>query len=209
MSLAHHPSEELLLDLACGRLERGPGMVLQAHLQACPACRAETRRMEAVGGALLDALPAAAMDADALTRALARIETPAPPPRTAPIEVDLPEFLAGERLGPRRWMAPGLWLRRLKPEPKSRFNTYLLHTSPGRRLSRHGHLGAEYVCVLKGAFSDATGRYGVGDFACGDQDLEHAPLAEPGEACLCLISTEGPLQMHSPFARALQLYAGV
>ena len=63
--------------------------------------------------------------------------------------------------------------------------------------------------MLKGAFSDATGRYGVGDFACGDQDLEHAPLAEPGEACLCLISTEGPLQMHSPFARALQLYAGV
>ena len=209
MSLSHHPSEDLLLDLASGRLERGPGMVLRAHLHACPACRAETHRLEAIGGALLDGLPAAPMDDDALARALARIETPAPPPLAAPIETRLPEILARERLGPRRWMAPGLWLRRLEPKTETRFNTYLLHTSPGRRLSRHGHLGAEYVCVLKGAFSDATGRYGVGDFACSDEALVHEPLAEPGEACLCLISTEGPLQMHGLIGRMLQPLVGV
>ena len=209
MSLAHHPSEDLLLQLAAGRLERGPALVLRAHLNACPVCSADAHRLEAVGGALLHALPGADMEDDALARALARIETPPPPPPSEKIRVDLPGILAGEDLGPRRWLAPGLWIRRVEPKSSSRFHTYLLHSAPGRRLPRHGHQGSEYVCVLEGAFTDETGRYGPGDFACGDQGLEHAPRAEPGEACLCLIATEGRLQMRHTLARALQLYAGV
>ncbi len=63
--------------------------------------------------------------------------------------------------------------------------------------------------MLKGAFCDETGRYGPGDFACGDQGLVHAPRAEPGEDCLCLISTDGRLQMRSLISRALQPLAGV
>ena len=63
--------------------------------------------------------------------------------------------------------------------------------------------------MLEGAFADRTGRYGPGDFACGDEELEHSPRAEPGQACLCLIATEGRLQMRSVIAHAIQLYAGV
>lgn len=206
MSLTHHPSDELLLDLAAGRLEHGPALVLRAHLHACPVCSAETGRLEAVGGALLDALPAASLEAGALAHALARIETPAPAEK---IKVDLPEILAGEGLGPRRWLAPGLWIRRVESDRGSGFNTYLLHSGPRRQLPRHGHVGVEYVCVLRGAFADETGRYGPGDFACGDEALEHSPLAESGEPCLCLISTEGRLQMRGLIARALQPLAGV
>ena len=209
MSPARHPTEEMLLDLAAGRLERGPALVLSAHLQTCPACRAERGRLEAVGGALLEDLPAAAMEDGALERALARIETPSTPPTTAKIEVNLPELLRGEDLGPRRWLAPGLWLRRLESDRGAKFSTYLLHVAPGGRLPRHGHLGSEYCSVLEGAFADETGRYGPGDFACGDEDLEHSPTAEAGEACLCLIASEGPLQMRGLVARAMQLYAGV
>jgi putative transcriptional regulator len=206
LSPAHHPSEDLLLELAAGRLERGPALVLRAHLQACPACRAELGRFEAVGGALLQDLPVAAMEDDALERALARIETPPP---TAKIEVDLPALLRGEALGPRRWLAPGLWLRRLETDREARFTTYLLHVAPGQRLPRHGHVGAEYCSVLEGAFVDETGRYGPGDFACGDEGLEHSPTAEDDEPCLCLIAGEGRLQMRGAVARVLQLYARV
>jgi putative transcriptional regulator len=210
MSPDHHPAEELLLELAAGQLERGPALVLRAHLQACPACQAARGRFEAVGGALLETLPAAAMQADALEHALARIETPVSQPNaTAKIEVDLPTLLQGEALGPRRWLAPGLWLRRLEAERGARFSTYLLHVAPHQRLPRHGHLGAEYCSVLEGAFADETGRYGPGDFACGDEGLEHSPTAQPGDACLCLIASEGRLKMHGLAARALQIYAGV
>lgn len=207
MSPAHHPSEDLLLELAAGRLERGPALVLRAHLQACPTCQAEVGRFEAIGGALLEDLAATAMEPDALERALARIETPPPP--TAKIEADLRGLLQGEPLGPRRWLAPGLWLRRLETDRGARFTTYLLQVAPGQRLPRHGHIGAEYCSVLEGAFADETGRYGPGDFACGDEALEHAPIAEAGEACLCLIAGEGRLQMRGAVARVLQIYAGV
>jgi putative transcriptional regulator len=208
MSIVHHPSQESLLDVAAGRLERGPALVLQAHLHVCGACREGAERLEAVGGALLEFLPPAGMDADALARALARIETTAPPPAVW-AEADLPPELAGAALGPPRWLGPGLSMRRIEPAASSRYNTYLLRSAPGRRLPRHGHAGVEYVCVLKGAFSDETGRYGAGDFACGDAGLVHAPRAEPGEDCLCLISTEGRLQMRGLMARALQPLAGV
>ena len=209
MSLAHHPTDDLLLDLAAGRLERGPALVLNAHLESCPDCRTAAGGFEGVGGALMQALPAAEMRADALERALAGLDVPPPPLPTAKIRVDLPQMLAGETLGPRRWLAPGLWLRKLERRPADRFHTYLLHSAPGRRLPRHGHEGAEYVCVLEGAFRDKTGRYGPGDFACGDEDLEHSPRATPEAACLCLIATEGRLQMRHAVARAFQLYAGV
>ena len=208
MSPLHHPSEDLLLGLAAGRFEHGPALVLRAHLHACPACRAAAAGFEAVGGALLQALPAAQMEPDALDHALARIETPAAAP-AAKIEVGLPRMLAGQAFGPRRWVAPGLWLRRLQAAPGERFNTYLLHASPGWRFPRHSHAGAEYVCVIEGGFSDSTGCYVTGDFAEGDGDLVHEPLAEPGEACLCLISSEGRMRMHGLIARVMQPLVGL
>ena len=208
MSPLHHPSDALLLDLAAGRFEHGPALVLRAHLEACPACRAVAGGFESLGGALLEALPAAAMEPDALDRALARIETKAPA-LAAKLEVGLPRMLAGQDFGPRRWVAPGLWLRRLQAAPGERFNTYLLHSSPGWRFPRHGHVGAEYVCVLEGGFSDSTGCYVTGDFAEGDEELVHEPLAERGEACLCLISTEGRMRMQGLIARVLQPLVGL
>ena len=108
MSPRHHPEPALLVDYATGALDVGPRLVLAAHLGACPACRAEVALAEAVGGAFLDALPPAPLSPDALDRALARIERPAPS-RAAPrsrgdwISVPAPVLQAAERR--RRWAA--------------------------------------------------------------------------------------------------------
>ena len=37
MTILHHPSDELLLGHAAGRLDRGAALVVGAHLAACPA----------------------------------------------------------------------------------------------------------------------------------------------------------------------------
>ncbi len=87
--------------------------------------------------------------------------------------------------------------------------TYLLRSGPGRRLPRHAHTGSEYVCVIKGAFSDETGRYGPGDFAHSDDSLLHAPATDDEGECLCLISAEGPMRFQGPLLRALQPLLGV
>ena len=61
MSLRHHPSDSVLTRYAAGGLGKGPALVVEAHLGACAACRREVAQWEAVGGALLDRLPPAAM----------------------------------------------------------------------------------------------------------------------------------------------------
>lgn len=210
MSVLRHPSPEVLLDHAAGRLARGATLLVQAHLSACPACRAEVGRCEAVGGVLLEALPDAEMAPDALDRALALIGGPPEPPPPAartPSGIDLSSALDGLALGPKKRLAPGLWLRPVMRDGAA--FTYLLRSGPGGRLPRHSHSGAEYVCVLKGAYTDETGRYGPGDFAEGDQDLTHSPLASDDGECLCLIFADGPIRFEDAALRAMQPLIGI
>ena len=210
MSVLHHPAEEILADHAMGRLTRGQGLVIEAHIGHCPVCRAAVEQMETVGGALLDALPATAMAPDALDRLLARIEEPQPPPPAAApppkgLEgIDLSAVLGGLPVGRRRWLGPGVWIRPLLSERGGESNTYLIRGGPGMQLIQHGHTGPEFTCVLKGAYADPTGRYGRGDFQFADQGLDHGPLSDPAEECICLISAEGPMQMHGLLGKIMQ-----
>jgi putative transcriptional regulator len=187
---------------------------VDVHLHACRDCRSEVRRLEAVGGALLEDLPPAQMASDALARALARIELP-PPPEPPPARadpglagIDLSGALEGLELGPSRWLAPGVWMRPLIRE-QGRVSTYLIRTGPGRQLPRHGHAGAEFVCVLHGGYSDEGGRYGPGDFSESDTSRVHAPRADDDGECVCLISSEGPMKIHSFVGRLLRPLFGL
>ena len=211
MNLHHHPTDDVLVGFAAGTLRRGPALLVDTHLRACPACRADVGRMEAVGGAMLDDLPPAEMAPDALARALASIERPQPPEpslrRRRPDGIDLTEVLGHLELGPKRRLGPGLWMREILREGPG--VTYLLRSGPGRRLPTHGHTGMEYVCVLTGAFSDETGRYAPGDFAQSDDSLIHAPVTDMDGECICLIAAEGPMQMHSLAGKLLQPFVGL
>ncbi|MEH6633596.1 MAG: hypothetical protein V7776_22500 [Halopseudomonas aestusnigri] len=53
-----HPPEENLIDYVSGRGGDGWELVIDAHLSLCAACRAEIDRLKALGGALLEKLPA-------------------------------------------------------------------------------------------------------------------------------------------------------
>ena len=217
MSILHHPHEDVLADHAMGRLKRGQGLVIEAHLSSCPACRAEVERMEAVGGALLEALPAADLTPDALARVFARIDAPDPPnppssraPAPSGLEgIDLEGIFGELPIGRRRWLAPGVWMRPLLSERGGESNTYLLRGAPGMQLLQHGHTGPEFTCILKGAYSDSTGHYGAGDFQYANEGLEHGPLADPDGECICLISAEGPMQMQGLLGKIMQPFVGL
>ena len=61
----------------------------------------------------------------------------------------------------------------------------------------------------QGLIHDRIGGYGAGDVAEMDAGQDHEPIAEPGEACICLIATQGRLRMHGLMARLLQPLVGV
>lgn len=50
----HHPDSALLMEYASGSLREPVALLIATHLALCPQCRAESHRLETVGGALLE-----------------------------------------------------------------------------------------------------------------------------------------------------------
>lgn len=80
----------------------------------------------------------------------------------------------------------------------------LLRVAPGVALPHHSHEGAELSLVLQGAFRDGAERYARGDLQVADEAVGHAPIAEAGEDCICLVVTEAPLKFKGIGPRLLQ-----
>jgi putative transcriptional regulator len=206
----HHPSDARLLDYVAGSLAEPMALVVATHLALCPRCRSESGELEQLGGALLDGLEPEPLTEGGLDRLFARLERRENPEdytalsRAAGGEPDLPEPLRGYLGG----TLSSLPWRRLGPigqvqllTQHAGLTTRLLSIRAGTAMPSHTHEGAELTLVLRGAFSDETGQYMRGDVAEADSHLDHQPVADPGEDCLCLAVTDAPLKLTGRFGR--------
>jgi putative transcriptional regulator len=197
MTPTHHPALERLVEFAAGGLEAGQRLVVETHLRACPACAREASLAETVGGALLDDLTPEPLGADALARALARIELPSAIPAPARIPtspadwIEVPPAVAAAARR-RRWAAPGVWVAPLGDRRKGP-RSYLLRVGARMSVPRHTHDGVEMICVLKGAFVDRGSTFGPGDFVESDESIDHRPTALADGECVCLIAADNAL----------------
>jgi putative transcriptional regulator len=203
--IRHHPSDATLIAYAAGSLPVLHAQVMAVHLSACPHCRSELRRLEAIGGALLEELPPASLRPDALSRTLGRLDEAPLGPESAAVPVTLAALAVGRWW----WLGPGIRLMPLHRRDATGTRLDLIRVAPGMALPGHGHTGLETACILQGAYSDATGDYAVYDFAEGDGALDHTPIASPGVDCICLIATTGRLRGHTWLARLVQPLIGV
>ena len=103
-----------------------------------------------------------------------------------------------------RWKSLGMGVRQDILHAGKEGSVRLLYIPPGQAVPDHSHNGLELTLVLQGSFSDATGRFGVGDLEIADEDLEHTPVADPGDACICLAATDAPLRFRAIVPRLLQ-----
>jgi putative transcriptional regulator len=195
MTLAH-PAAETLAEYASGGLKTGARLVLGVHLQACEACRHEIGRLEAIGGALLEAEPEEALAPDAVDRAMASLDRTEEPHR-----MGLKEMAEGF------WtpIGPGAALKPLPRIADPGERLYLIRARGGQGMPEHGHTGMERLVVIAGAFEDNHGRYGPGDLVERGAEDRHRPIACAGETCLCLSATEGPVKL-SGLARLAQIF---
>ncbi|MBR0672447.1 ChrR family anti-sigma-E factor [Neoroseomonas soli] len=201
-----HPSEATLLAYVAGTLPVPHSIVIRTHLAVCGECRETIRLATALGGALLEHAPPAAMAGDALERTLAHLGEPERSPAPARIPTTVQDFATG------RWwcLGPGIRLMPLIRRDRDDARLDLIRVAPGVALPGHGHTGSEITCVLQGAFGDETGEYHAGDVAEGDEDLDHQPVAlDTGRECICLIATTGRLRGHSWLARLVQPMFGI
>ena len=208
----HHPDSARLLDYATGASHPGERLVIASHLGACPVCRRATSEAEAVGGALLAALPPASLHPDALALALARIERPqrpvAPTPDRPADWIDVPDAVLRAARDRRRWAAPGVWVAPVATGGGG-MRAYLLGVAAGMSVPRHTHRGVEMVCVLKGAYVDRKDQHGPGDFACNDETVDHRPRITTDSDCVCLVCAEGPLVPRDWVGRLFQPLVGI
>ncbi|WP_374443378.1 ChrR family anti-sigma-E factor [Stella sp.] len=216
---AQHPDVEFLLDYAAGSASDGIALLVATHVTLCPDCRGKLKAMEAVGGALLDSLAPAAVDADARARCFARLDQPGDggtaesrPAVTAVTPAPsrdgrLPRALRdrlGTDLGSLPWqpVLRGVDQVLLDARPGGG-RTRLMRIRAGQGVPRHTHRGTELVCVLEGGFSDASGHYGRGDVAVSDDSVDHRPVADADGDCICLAVTEAPVRLTGRLWRLL------
>jgi putative transcriptional regulator len=216
LSPRHHPSDDLLLRHAAGRLPPVPALVVATHLPFCAQCRAAIRLGETVGGVLLADQPAEDISPLALSRAMARLEMPASVADTSRVDselapgVPLPASLRGLARPRWRWLAPGISRIAIGvPGAEREERVYLLRVAPGTSLPEHGHSGWEATCVLSGHFTDGDLYYRRGDVAEMDDVAIHQPVSGQDAGCICLIACQGPLRLRGVIARLMQPFVGV
>ena len=208
----HHPSEEMLLGYATGSMSEPLALLVATHLALCPQCRHEVAAYEMLGGEELEDQTPTLLSSDSLVRVLDRLDMPeaparVPPPRPA-VEGDLrlPQPLrdyVGGSLDSLDWhQRGGIGEASFLPEHNS-FKTRLMRIRPKTAIPEHSHHGSEYTLVLTGGFSDHTGHFLRGDVAIADPAVQHRPVADPGEDCVCLAVTDAPLRFTGPITRLL------
>lgn len=222
MTPRHHLDAATLVSHAAAALSPEMSAVAQLHLDACAQCRASLAQAEAIGGILIDQRDPGpshpARSSELRSRMLANLDaridgnserldaaTGQDPDRLpAPLQAYFGPTWSGLKW---RWMGPGM--RYIRAAGASGASLVMLKIGPGRRMPAHGHGGSELTQILRGAYDDASGRFGEGDVADLDADTEHQPVTAAGTACICVSALDAPLRFHDWLARRLQPYYGI
>ncbi len=208
-----HPTDEHLLDYATGAQDESLALLIGTHLALCAECRARAARLDALGGAMLEEVEAAALRPSALNDCLERLsvagEPPPPPVRAVKPDPVLPEPLRsylGRPLDELPWRSYGGKVREFRMSLGTRGNAVRMYRiAPGAALPEHRHAGEELTLVLAGGFSDGEASYARGDVACADSSVVHTPVADLDGECICLAVTTGPLRFTGFFGRLLNI----
>lgn len=202
--IKHHLSDQLLMAYSAGSLPEAFSLVVATHVSMCDECRAALASHDAVGGALLEDTASIELAPDAFEDCMAAIRAL---PSKGPIAFEVPsrsesgsvfpaplDDYIGGGIDDVNWRPVGLGVRQAILPTSKDASVRLLYIPAGAAVPDHGHNGTELTLVLQGAFRDEFDRFGPGDVEVADPNVEHAPVAEDGEACICLAATDAPLK---------------
>lgn len=212
--IKHHLTDELLIAYSAGSLPEAFNLVVATHLSMCDECRARAGSFDAVGGALLEEAEApseAAQMSDASFEATMKLIqgstiARAEPKRTAPgttLPAPLADYIGGD-LDAITWRPIGMGVKQAILPTSSEASARLLFIPAGTAVPDHGHRGTELTLVLKGAFQDEQDRFARGDVEVANEELNHTPIADIGEDCICLAATDAPLKFNGLIPRIAQ-----
>lgn len=208
----HHPDDQLLIGYASGQERAGKSLLVATHLAYCPDCRQRVASYEALCGNWLEELPCAVDDGldallDRMDGLLTAVRTPPEPVPIAPHAADrtcgrlVPEPLRSwlphaidtpTDDGSWREISKGVWLSGWE-RTLSGTTIRLLRMASDAPVPAHRHTADELLLVLRGAFRDEYGSYGLGDVAHYVGGTDHYARGASEEDCICLFLLDGDL----------------
>jgi putative transcriptional regulator len=207
MSETQEQLDALLAGYVAGTLAEPARLLVRSHLDLSPANRGFVRDLEATCGTMLENVAPMALDnRDAMLSAIFdappadRIAIAPRPVRRTRLPATLADFI-GKDIGEIPWKTKLPGLREFKVVEMDGCSASLLWIRAGMAMPTHTHHGTELTLVVEGGFSDGEGHYVRGDVAYADDDVDHRPVADEGEDCICFAVTEGSLRLTGPIGR--------
>ncbi len=208
-SLPAQPLDALLAEYAVGTLPRPLHALIGAHLDLSPHSGKFVSDLEAVFGAELRDISPVTIDArdkmlaDIFDNVTGQDAGPVSAGRDPVFTPALRDYVGiSSRDVPWRTVLPGV--KEYVISSKGGLEAKLYWIKAGRKMPSHTHDGQEVTLVLSGAFSDMSGHYRRGDVAIADQDIDHKPVSDPEEDCICFAVTDAPLKLTGPVGKFFQ-----
>jgi putative transcriptional regulator len=207
-NIAHHLTDSLLMAYSAGTLPEAFSLTVAAHVSLCDECRACLGAFDSIGGSLLEHSELPSMEPGSMAAALAAAKSATAAKVRAPrtrgvLPAPLQDYVGGD-LDAIKWRPVGLGVRQAILPIQGVATARLLHIRAGAAVPNHGHRGIELTLVLQGAFVDDGGRFARGDIEIADEELDHTPVADDAEDCICLAATDAPLRFSSWVPRLAQ-----
>lgn len=205
-SSSARPLDALLAAYAAGSLPLPLHALVGSHVELNPRSASFVSDLDVIGGAeIARQEPVAVTTRDAM---LARIFSLGDSPAAmAPQDPIFPPSMLrfvgrGSRDMAWRMVLPGVKECVIPCDDEIEAKLYWIKA--GRKMPAHTHEGEEITIVLKGGFTDISGHYGRGDVAIADDELDHTPVADSDEDCICFAVTDAPLKLTGPVGRLVQ-----
>lgn len=213
MRTNHHPDDATLLSYAAGSLPESFEILVGCHLRFCEHCRSRIHMAETIGVALMERTPAPPVSSSARDAFMAQLDDDTPSvddsiteQRPHRFPAALTQFLEeGDHALAWKRLVPGIQQIML---PCDDGGLRLLKIAPGVSIPLHTHAGSELTLILQGSYSDEMGRFCRGDVADLDPEVEHQPITDRAEACICLVATDAPLKFKGFLPKLLQPFTG-
>ena len=208
--IKHHLSDALLMAYSAGTLPEAFSLTVAAHISMCDECRARLGAFDTVGGALIESCDTVELSAGSLEATMQRIKSgdtgtdaPRPARRSGVLPGPVQEYVGGD-LDAVKWKNVGMGVKQAILPTARDATARLLYIPAGAAVPDHGHAGTELTLVLRGAFRDEMDHFGPGDIEIANEELDHTPVADIGEDCICLAATDAPLKFRGLIPRIAQ-----
>jgi putative transcriptional regulator len=211
-NINHHAPDDLLMGYATGALPQAFDLVIATHVSLSDDARARLETFEAIGGAVLEEMETAEISDDSLERTLEMIGDMTPCARDVRPSGTFPgplRAIVGGDEEAVQWRSVGRGVKQCVLQSDKDGTARLLLIPAGAAMPVHSHYGTEMTLVLKGAFRDEDGRFARGDLEVADTQVNHQPIAEPGEDCICLVATDARLKFRGLLPRIAQPFIGI